>query len=108
MHCPSSRGDGIERSSITIGERDLIRISRGVESSSWTTLRVEGRIVGEWVSVLERECWLALQQKPRVRLDLSGVTFIDDRGVTALRQFDSNDLEIINCAEFVRELLRTP
>jgi ABC-type transporter Mla MlaB component len=89
-------------------EVGLLRISRVVDRSSWTTLRVEGRIVAEWVSVLERECQLALQEKRPVRLDLSGVTFIDCRGVAALRQFDGNDLEIINCAEFIRELLRTP
>jgi ABC-type transporter Mla MlaB component len=100
--------ESTQQSSIIHQEVGMLRISRGVDRSSWMTLRVEGRIVAEWVSVLERECQLALQEKRRVRLDLSGVTFIDGSGVAALRQFDGHDLEIINCAEFIRELLRTP
>jgi len=86
----------------------VLRISRAAASPSLATLRVEGRVVTEWVPVLERECWLALQGNGHVRLDLSAVTFVDDRGVAALRRLGSNALEIINCPEFIGELLRTP
>jgi anti-anti-sigma regulatory factor len=75
---------------------------------SLTTLRVEGRIVAEWVPVLERECWLALQENGHVRVDLSAVTFVDSRGVAALRRLGASALEIINCPEFIGALLRTP
>ena len=86
----------------------MLRISRAAESPSLATLRVEGRVVAEWVPVLERECRLALQENGHVRLDLSAVTFADDRGVAALRRLGSNALEIINCPEFIGELLRIP
>ena len=86
----------------------MLRISRVAESSSLATLRVEGRVVAEWVPVLERECWLALQENGHVRLDLSAVTFVDSRGVAALRHLGANALEIINSPEFIEELLRTP
>ena len=43
-----------------------------------------------------------------VRLDLSAVTFVDGRGVAALRHLGANDLEIVNCPEFIGELLRIP
>lgn len=86
----------------------MLRISRVAESPSLATLRVEGRVVAEWVPVLERECRLALQENGHVRLDLSAVTFADDRGVAALRRLGSNALEIINCPEFIGELLRIP
>ena len=75
---------------------------------SLATLLVEGRVVAEWVPVLERECWLALQENGHVRLDLSAVTFVDDRGLAALRRLGATALEIINCPEFIGELLRTP
>jgi ABC-type transporter Mla MlaB component len=92
-----------------VREAGVLRISRVAESPSLAaTLRVEGRVVAEWVPVLERECWLALQENGRVRLDLSAVTFIDGRGVAALRRLGANALEIINCPEFIEELLRTP
>jgi len=86
----------------------VLRISRAAESPSLATLRVEGRVVAEWVLVLERECRLALQENGHVRLDLSAVTFVDGRGVAALRRLCAKDLEIINCPEFIGELLRTP
>ena len=86
----------------------MLRISRSAASPSLATLRVEGRVVTEWVPVLERECWLALQKNGHVRLDLSAVTFVDGRGVAALRRLGAKDLEIINCREFIGELLRTP
>ena len=85
----------------------MLRISTVAESSSQATLRVEGRVVAEWVPVLERECRRALQQNRHVQLDLSAVTFIDGRGVAALRHLGANDLEMINCPEFIEELLRT-
>ena len=64
--------------------------------------------MAEWVAVLERECWLAFEDNRPVRLDLSAVTFIDSRGVAILRHLGANELEIVKCPEFVRELLRTP
>ena len=87
-------------------EVSLFRITRVVEGPGRTTLRVEGRIVAEWVSVLERECWLALEDNGPVRLDLSAVVFADGLGVAALRRFRGNGLEIINCPQFIEELLR--
>lgn len=86
----------------------MLRISRVAGRSSRTTLRVEGRIVAEWVAVLERECRRALQGNRSVHLDLSGVTFIDGDGVATLRQLGANDIEIIDCPEFIEALLRTP
>lgn len=86
----------------------MLRISRAAGSPSLATLRVEGRVVADWVPVLERECWLALEENLRVRLDLSAVTFVDGRGVATLRHLGAKDVEIINCPEFIGELLRTP
>jgi len=86
----------------------VLRISRAAATPSLTTLRVEGRVVAEWVPVLERECWLALQENGHVRLDLSAVTFVDGLGVAVLRRLGATALEIINCPEFIGALLRTP
>ena len=86
----------------------MLRISRAAATPSVSTLRVEGRVVAEWVPVLERECWLALQENGHVQLDLSAVTFVDGRGVAALRQLGAKDVEIVKCPEFIEELLRIP
>lgn len=86
----------------------MLRISKAAASPSLATLRVEGRVVAEWVPVLERECRLALQENGHVRLDLSAVTFVDGRGVAALRRLGADAVEIINCPDFIGELLRVP
>jgi ABC-type transporter Mla MlaB component len=56
------------------------------------TFQLEGKLAGPWVGELE-ECWrstLTSQPKPVLRVDLTGVTFIDAAGkaylATVLRQ----------------------
>jgi hypothetical protein len=41
----------------------MLRITRMAESPSHVTLKLEGRIVSDWVSVVERECLAVLQEK---------------------------------------------
>ena len=50
------------------------------------TFQLEGRLAGLWVQELER-CWegtLASWRKPILRVDLTGVTFIDAAGQACL------------------------
>ena len=83
----------------------MLRIQKVVESSTETTLSVAGRIVSEWVTVLERECWQALRDTPCVQLDLAAVTFIDAPGVAVLRSLVTEGVVIVNCREFIDALL---
>jgi hypothetical protein len=83
----------------------MVRIQKIVESATETTLSVEGRIVSEWVAVLERVCRQARRNTPRVQLDLAAVTFIDTRGVEVLRRLVTEGVAIVNCREFIDALL---
>ncbi len=50
------------------------------------TFQLEGRLAGPWLPELER-CWqstLAHQRKRILRVDLTGVTFIDDAAKSCL------------------------
>lgn len=50
------------------------------------TFQLEGELAGPWVRELE-ECWqrsLASQPGPILRVDLTGVTFIEEAGKTCL------------------------
>ena len=50
------------------------------------TFQLEGRLAGPWVRVLQ-ECWqssLARPRRPMLRVDLTGVTFIDEAGKACL------------------------
>lgn len=52
------------------------------------TMRIEGKLVGLWVEECQR-AWKAIRAEmgsKKLRLDLRGVTFMDERGTTLLRE----------------------
>lgn len=83
----------------------MLRITQIGESPSLATLKVEGRIVSNWVSVLEEESLRWLQEKQAVVLDFSNVSFIDRQGVEALRRLRAGAVRIINCSSLIEDLL---
>ena len=72
-----------------------------------TTLHLEGRIVSNWVSVLEDECARLLRERGRrLRLDLRAVLFVDDRGVLVLEWLTTQGVELTNIPPFIETRLR--
>jgi hypothetical protein len=54
------------------------------EDTSLITFKLEGRIAGEWVDELER-AWLAEADRDKlIKVDLTGVTFVDEEGKNLL------------------------
>ena len=61
------------------------------------TFQLEGRLAGPWLRELE-ECWqsaLARQHEPIVRVDLTGVTFIDAAGQACLAALHRQGAEFV-------------
>ena len=61
------------------------------------TFRLEGRLEGPWATELER-CWKATFAslcKPKLRVDLTGVTFIDSAGKARLAAMHRKGAEFI-------------
>jgi anti-anti-sigma regulatory factor len=61
------------------------------------TFQLEGRLAGPWVRVLQ-ECWqstLAGPRRPIVRVDLTGVIFIDAAGQACLAALHRQGAEFI-------------
>ena len=59
--------------------------------------QIEGKLAGPSLHELE-ECWkstLAQQRKPLLRVDLTGVTFIDDAGKACLAAMHSQGAEFV-------------
>ncbi len=84
----------------------LLRITKVGEEPLFVTLKLEGRIVSDWVGVLEQECLESLREKGKVILDFSAVTFIDSRGIAMLRRIATGNLEIVNASLLVDDLLQ--
>jgi anti-anti-sigma regulatory factor len=61
------------------------------------TFQLEGSLSGPWVRVLE-ECWqgtLARRRKPLLRVDLTGVTFVDASGEACLAAMHRQGAEFV-------------
>lgn len=86
----------------------MLRIEKVGEDAASVTLRLEGRVVAQWVVALEDECQRVLQRSKRLILDVAGVTFIDRDGVAMLGDMNGKRLQVVNCSPFLRELLRCP
>ncbi len=76
------------------------------------TFQLEGRLAGPWARELE-ECWqevLARPCKPVVRVDLTGVTFVDHAGKVCLTNMHRQGAEFVaaDClmAAVVAEIIR--
>jgi hypothetical protein len=78
------------------------------------TFQLEGSLAGPWLRVLE-ECWqgtLARRRKPLLRVDLTGVTFVDAAGKACLGAMHRQGAEFVaaDCLmrAVVAEITREP
>ena len=82
----------------------MLRItSRRIETTD--TLKVEGRLAGEWVEELSKATAAAAEEAARVVLDLGDVTFVDADGVSLLRALRSRGVALADCSAFVSSLI---
>lgn len=83
----------------------MLRVTRYVHAPSITTLKVEGRIVEDWVIVLKQAVDAALQSEQRLELDFTDIGFIDEAGINMLRDLPRDNLSIVHCPHFIQTLL---
>ncbi len=84
----------------------MLRITKVGENQSLVTMKLEGKIASDWVSLLEGECLSVLQGKRKVVLDLSDVTFVDGSGVEMLGRMAAEGIHVINCSAPIEDLLK--
>jgi len=88
----------------------MLRISPVESAGSRVVLRLEGRVIGPWVTELGRACETILDHPDAsLTLDLHGVTFLDPDGVALVRRLlarGPGGVAAINGSPFVTELLR--
>lgn len=67
------------------------------DSPESLTFQLEGKLAGPWVRELE-DCWqrtLAGRPRPAIRLDLTGVTFLDAAGKAFLAARHGQGVELV-------------
>ena len=83
----------------------MLRLTRTTRNPDGVVLKAEGRIVAEWVSLLEQECLELAARDQRVVLDLGEVSYLDRRAVRLIRTLVAGPVSLVNCSPLVEELL---
>jgi anti-anti-sigma regulatory factor len=68
-------------------------------------VRLEGRIVGDWVEETRRECSRLFADGKGITLDLHDVSFADEAGAQLLRELAGRGVRLTRSSPFLRELI---
>ena len=74
-------------------------------SDDETSLKVEGRLIGEWVEELQNACEPFLASDQALRLDLSELSFLSREGVALIHALAARGVRITGTSRFVATLL---
>lgn len=84
----------------------MLRLERVDDADGGATIRLHGRVGGEWVAELRSVCERALDAGTRpLRLDLANVTYIDQDGLTLFRKLWPH-IVVLRSSLFAAELLK--
>jgi len=67
------------------------------EKADFTRFRLEGKLTGDWVKELER-CWICAKHigsGTQFKIDLSDVSFVDEKGKALLESMVSEGAELL-------------
>jgi len=84
----------------------MIRVTRMAAGGGVETLRVEGRLTHETAEELRMACEAVLAEHGSLRLDVSGLRFVDPKGVALLHGLERRGTRLAGRSGFVNELLR--
>ena len=84
----------------------MLKISESQSASRRVILRLEGRVIGPWVSELQQSCESVLREGRPLCLQLAGVEYLDAEGVALLRRLRAQGAQLRELSPFVREQLK--
>ena len=85
----------------------MLKISQVEPVNHAVTLRLEGRVVGPWVTELQKSCEEALTEGRSLKLHLADVEFMDAQGISLLSSLRSRGVSLLECPPFAAEQLKT-
>lgn len=83
----------------------MLRISRIDQQGAGICLKVEGRLSGEGVALLEGELAEAARTTIELSLDLAAVDFASLQAAEMLRLAKARGVEVVACSPFLAKLL---
>ncbi len=83
----------------------MLRITHVARPPDGSCIQVEGRLVGEWVALLEGELLEAERRGATLRLDLSLVEFAKAPATRVLKAAAKGGVRIVACSPLLTKLL---
>jgi ABC-type transporter Mla MlaB component len=84
----------------------MLKITTAVLSKHETTLRLDGRVAGQWVGLLKESAESALTDGLKLTIDLKNISFIDCEGIALLKTLIGRGADPINAPLFVTEQIK--
>jgi ABC-type transporter Mla MlaB component len=84
----------------------MLKISQAEPVNHAVTLCLEGRVVGPWVTELQKSCEKVLAEGRSLKLHLADVGFMDAQGVALLSNLRSRGVSLLECPPFAVEQLK--
>ncbi len=84
----------------------MLKISQAESASHAVVLRLEGRVVGPWVTELETSCDKVMTEGRSLELHLADVEFMDAQGVALLSSLRTRGVALLECPPFAAEQLK--
>ena len=81
----------------------MLKITRAVPAEQETTLRLDGRVGGQWVGLLRDSAEFELDQDVKLSIDLKNITYIDCEGIALLKSLIKRGVVTLNAPLFVTE-----
>ncbi|HTL55431.1 MAG TPA: hypothetical protein VL361_07110 [Candidatus Limnocylindrales bacterium] len=85
----------------------MLRITPTDSGNRNITLRLEGRIVGPWVTELCKACDKIMGEGLRLELNLAEVSFLEPAGVALVSSLRSKGVLLRQCSSFVEAQLES-
>ncbi|MGO9865813.1 MAG: hypothetical protein ACLPLR_19585 [Terriglobales bacterium] len=80
-----------------------------VEEPDFTRFRLEGKLASDWVTEFER-CWICAKNigpEAQFKIDLSGVSFVDEKGKALLESMVAEGAELLAEGPMMTALARS-
>jgi ABC-type transporter Mla MlaB component len=84
----------------------MLKITRAVLSKQETTLRLDGRVAGQWVALLRDSAECELNEGAKLTIDLKNISFIDCEGIALLKSLIKRGVDPLNAPLFVAEQIK--
>ena len=81
----------------------MLKITRAVLSKQETTLRLDGRLGGQWVALLRDTAEFVLGDGVKLTIDLKNISFIDCEGIALLKSLIKRGVDSVNAPLFVAD-----